>query len=116
MESTALLLKHRRNHKRPANALFDLTEYGKNEIGSATIHYYQLKHSLLRLKKPLTLSDARKIIEGFAARFSARATKGKAGFSAPHFSLVTNRQISPELRPGDLETNERLACCFALGR
>lgn len=61
-------------------------------------HYFQLKHSVARVSKAATLSELKKTLRGFAARFRSRKTPGKTKLSKLAFSIVSNRPVSKEVK------------------
>ncbi|MXP14545.1 NACHT domain-containing protein [Altererythrobacter confluentis] len=71
--------------------------YGSTELEKARrIHYRQFKHSTLRSEEPMTSSDLKKTLVGFAERYASLAEKFSAADIADRFrfEFETNRPIA----------------------
>lgn len=86
----------------PGEYVIDLSEYSTPEKGVQRVRHSQFKHSSVRTHKEITLSDLKKTIDGFAARFLAARKAPKIGKNRrePTFALVTNRKVAKEVTQG----------------
>lgn len=79
-------------------SVIDLAEYYQSAKGRQTVDYQQLKHSTVRVNQPLSLSELRRTLNGFGARFEECLSR-KIGYRSGEvtFAIVTNRPVSPNL-------------------
>ena len=94
---TSIGIERSRHNKLAGEYIIDVSEYyDSNSAAPDEIVYYQLKHSTVRVKQSFTLSELKKTIADFAARY--REHKKEKSTELLHFKLVTNRRVSSELK------------------
>ena len=90
--------------------VIDVAEYwDSRESGRQDLAYYQLKHSTKRRTIPLSLSDLKNTLEGFAERFSKLFYEKDKSHppGSVKFSIVTNRPISDSVKKNLLAVGKR---------
>lgn len=92
--------------KKHGEYVIDVSEYSKTYNGEKRkIDYYQLKHTSVRGDKAITLSELKKTIDGFAARFKQHFKRGKLDVDI-YFYVITNRKISEGVKKNILAISE----------
>lgn len=97
----------------PGELVIDVAEYSTAE-GASRVEHFQLKHGTVNPEAALTLSDLKKTLAGFAARFRAHRAEGEVpDVKKPgiFFTVVTNRPICSKLKEGvaQIASGERMA-------
>jgi hypothetical protein len=98
-----VVIEGSKESKLAGECVIDVAEYlGSEENDLQEIVYYQLKHTIIRKKRPFHLSDLRDTIIGFSKRYKDYLKKQKEAqlYSAVTFSIVTNRPIVESFKRG----------------
>lgn len=86
----SVTIEQSRETEKPGECVMDMTVYFND-----CIHYYQMKHSVVRTDKHITLGELKKTIEGFSARFVAH--NEDQDYNKIRYLVITNRTIDPKL-------------------
>jgi hypothetical protein len=82
--------------KKPGELVIDLQETYSQKDSLDSIHYYQLKHSTVRVTKPSTLSELDRTLKGFALRHIE--TKKRRRKARHYYHYVSNRPVSDSIK------------------
>tara|TARA_B110001469_G_C9648489_1_gene329467 strand:+ start:522 stop:6857 length:6336 start_codon:yes stop_codon:yes gene_type:complete len=94
---SSIKIEGSKHNKLAGEYVIDVSEYYEgSEQQPGEIVYYQLKHSSVRVEQNFTLSELKKTITDFAARFKDH--KKEKATELLRFKIVTNRKVSPELK------------------
>ncbi|NLB55713.1 MAG: hypothetical protein GX811_08120, partial [Lentisphaerae bacterium] len=83
-------IEQSREPEKPGECVMDMSVYFDDRV-----HYYQMKHSVVRVDKHVTLSEYKKTLEGFSERFIVH--KNDQSHNKNKYLIVTNREIDPKL-------------------
>lgn len=102
--SRILSIKIEGSHENEAAGEFviDVSEYTQAKGGKNDVSYFQLKHSNKRKNKLIQISELKKTLTGFGARFIElqKARKASPDSGAIKFSIIANRKVEPGIKKG----------------
>lgn len=86
----SVTIEQSREPEKPGECVLDMSVYFNDSA-----HYYQMKHSVVRVDQHVTLGELKTTIEGFAERFKYH--KDENSNNKNKYLVVTNRKIAPKL-------------------
>lgn len=86
----SVTIEQSRESEKPGECVMDMSVYFDDHV-----HYYQMKHSVVRVDKHVTMSEYEKTLKGFAERFVVH--KNDQSHNKNKYLIVTNREIDPKL-------------------